>query len=416
MGRRADGEWTGMTEPAGTWPSGGQPGGGQPGGAEAAGPGRSGRGQPGKGRTQRKSAAGPRWARLCTIFGAVLLVLSGVTLGGFQVALARFEGAVPKEDLFGDEAAGTQQKVSDIKGPLNILLVGIDPRKPETPPLADSVMVVHVNEALDSAYVFSMPRDLLVDIPRFSKADYLGGRGKLNSAMANGSRVSGKNPSAAQGFELLAKTVSKVTGIERFDAGAIINFSGFVKIVDAMGGVTMYIDQNVKSEHRRPDGSHRTLRPGGGGYVGPQAEYKKGTHHLKGWQALDYVRQRYGLPKGDYDRQRHQRQFIQAMVDQALSKDVVTNPIKLGKVVDAAGQSLSFNGRGHKLVDFAFALRNLRADSIQMIQLPGGGVTENGKYQGEAFEPIADEFFGALKEGTVDAFVMAHPELLNKAT
>jgi anionic cell wall polymer biosynthesis LytR-Cps2A-Psr (LCP) family protein len=369
---------------------------------------------------RRRKSRVPTWARLCTIFGAVLVVLSGAVLVGFEAMLARYEGAVAEEDLFGDEAAGAAaaEKKSDIKGPLNILLVGIDPRQPETPPLADSIMVLHVTETLDSAYLFSMPRDLLVDIPRFPKAEYGGGTTKLNAAMAFGSRVPGKKlPDAAQGFELLSLTVSKVTGIKRFDAGGIINFGGFLKIVDAMGGVTMYIDQNVKSEHRRPDGTHRTLRPGGGGYLGPQAQYKKGTRHLNGWQALDYVRQRYpsnGVLDGDYGRQRHQQQFVRAMADQALSKDVVTNPIKMDSVLRAAGKSLIFSGRGHKLIDFGFALRNLRSDSIQMIKLPGGGVGTGSDYKGERFKPIAAEFFAALKDGTVDTFVISKPELRNK--
>ncbi|WP_422773413.1 LCP family protein [Plantactinospora sp. WMMC1484] len=377
----------------------------------------TGAGRPIREKRRRKSAV-PLWARLCAIFGAVLVVLSGGTLVGLETVLARFEGAVTEQDLFGDQAAGAAEKKSDIKGPLNILLVGIDPRKPETPPLADSIMVLHVNETLDDAYLFSMPRDLLVDIPRFSKADFPGDRTKLNAAMSYGSRVPGeKLPSAAQGFELLSMTVSKVTGIKRFDAGAIINFGGFLKIVDAMGGVTMYIDQNVKSEHRRPDGTHRTLKPGGGGYLGPQATYKKGTRHLEGWQALDYVRQRYpenGVTDGDYGRQRHQQQFVRAMADQALSKDVVTNPIKLDKVIRAAGESLIFSGRGNKLIDFGFALRNLRSNSIQMIKLPGGGVYNGDKYQGEQFQPIAQEFFDALQAGTVDSFVINNPKLLNK--
>ncbi|TWJ26212.1 LytR family transcriptional attenuator [Micromonospora endolithica] len=360
----------------------------------------------------------PRWARVCTVFGAVLTLLSGVVLIGAEVLMARYEGAVGKADLFGDQAAGAKERKSDIKGPLNILLVGIDPRKPETPPLADSVMVLHVPAGLDRAYLFSLPRDLYVQIPAFAKGGYGGGRNKLNAAMSLGSRKEGQNPDAAQGFELLAKTVQQETGIPRFDAGAIINFSGFVKIVDAMGGVTMNIEREVRSEHREPDGTHRELRPGGGGYLGPQAVYEKGRQHLKGWQALDYVRQRYeknGVPDGDYGRQRHQQQFVKAMVSQAFSADVVTNPIKLDKVLRAAGQSLIFSGRGNSVVDYGLALKGLRPDAIQMIKLPGGGVIENGEYLGERFEPAVDDFFTALKNEQLDAFLLEHPSFQNKA-
>ncbi|MEW2381811.1 LCP family protein [Micromonospora sp. NPDC047707] len=377
-------------------------------------------GKAGKGGGKPSVWAGvPRWARVCTVFGAVLMFLSGAVLVGTEALMARYEGAVGKADLFGDQAAGAKERKSDIKGPLNILLVGVDPRKPEQPPLADSVMVLHVPAGLDRAYLFSLPRDLYVDIPAFSQAGYNGGREKLNAAMSHGSRRQGQNPDAAQGFQLLSKTVEQVTGIERFDAGAIINFSGFIRIVDAMGGVTMNIERDVRSEHRRPDGTHRELRPGGGGYLGPQAEYKKGTQHLKGWQALDYVRQRYpknGVPDGDYGRQRHQQQFVKAMASQAFSADVVTNPIKLDKVLRAAGQSLVFNGRGHSVVDYGLALKNLRPNNIQMIKLPGGGIMENGKYLGERFEPAVQDFFTSLKNEQLDAFLLEHPKFQNKAS
>ena len=75
----------------------------------------------------------PRWARVCTAFGVVLMVLSGAVLVRHEVLLSRYEGAVGKGDLFGDQAAGAQQRKSNIKGPLNILLVGIDPRQPRDP-------------------------------------------------------------------------------------------------------------------------------------------------------------------------------------------------------------------------------------------------------------------------------------------
>ncbi|WP_018583783.1 LCP family protein [Salinispora arenicola] len=376
-------------------------------------------GKAGKGGKKRPSvwAGVPRWAQVCTVFGAVLMFVSGAALVGAEALMARYEGAVGKADLFGDQAAGASERTSDIKGPLSILLVGVDPRKPEQPPLADSIMVLHVPEGLDRAYLFSMPRDLYVDIPAFEKAGFPGGQDKLNAAMAYGSRQQGENPSSAQGFELLAKTVQSLTGIKRFDAGAIINFGGFVKIVDAMGGVTMDIEREVRSEHRRPDGTHRELRPGGGGYLGEQAVYPEGEQLLEGWQALDYVRQRYpanGVPDGDYGRQRHQQQFVKAMASQALSADVVTNPIKLDRVLRAAGESLAFNGRGHSVIDFGIALKDLRPGNIQMIKLPGGGITANGKYQGERFEPAVQDFFRALRDEQLDAFLLEHPDFQNK--
>ena len=373
----------------------------------------------GKPKTGRRS---PLWARLCAIFGCVLMVVSGGMLITSQVLVNRYAGAVQTKNLFGDPAAGsTKQPVSDIKGPLNILLVGIDPRDATTAPLSDSIIVVHIPKGLNQAYLFSIPRDLRVEIPPFAKTGFQGGTSKINAAMSYGSSVGNGKHDVAQGFDLLAKTVGKLTGINKFDAGAIINFNGFKDIVDAMGGVTMTIDQNVKSEHLQPNGKPRPRKascPVSGNcahpYEGPQASYKKGTYHLEGWQALDYVRQRYGLPRSDYDRQRHQQQFIKAMASQALSKNVVTNPVKLDKVLKAAGDALIFDGNGHTVVDWGLALKSLRADDMTLVKLPGESIINNGDYIGEALAPSAQEFFASVRNDSVQSFLIENPEFLQK--
>ena len=351
------------------------------------------------------------------------MILSGGALVGKQVLISRYAGAVTTQNLFGDPAVGAA-KVSDIKGPLNILLVGIDPRDDTTAPLSDSIIMAHIPAGMTEAYLFSIPRDLYVDIPAFEKTGFKGGRSKINAAMSYGSALGNGKHDAAQGFELLAKTVSQLTGIQKFDAGAIINFGGFKKIVDAMGGVTMTIDQNVVSEHLQPNGSPRPKlarcadnscdHP----YYGPQASYKKGTYHLEGWQALDYVRQRYGLPNSDYDRQRHQQQFVKAMAAQALSKNVVTNPAKLDKVLKAAGSALVFDGKGHNVVDWGFALKGIRSENMTLIKLPGSSLFEgegrSRRYKGEQLDATATDFFTAVAQDQIGNFLFVHPTYLNK--
>ena len=349
------------------------------------------------------------------------MVLSGGALVTSQVLVSRYANSVQTKDLFGNAASGSaKQPVSDIKGPLNILLVGIDPRNDTTAPLSDSIVVVHIPRGLKQAYLYSVPRDLRVEIPPFEKTHFKGGTSKINAAMSFGSSIGGGKHDVAQGFDLLAKTVGKLTGIDEFDAGAIINFNGFKDIVDAMGGVTMTIDQNVKSEHLQPGGKPRDRRPEcfrndcQHPYIGPQAQYKKGTYHLQGWQALDYVRQRYGLPRSDYDRQRHQQQFIKAMASQALSKNVVTNPVKLDKVLKAAGDALIFDGNGHSVVDWGLALKSLRSDDMTLVKLPGRSLITNGKYLGEDLEPSAQDFFASVQRDTISSFLIDHPDFLQK--
>ena len=99
------------------------------------------------------------------------------------------------------------------------------------------------------------------------------------------------------------------------------------------------------------------------------------------------------------------------MVGQAFSADVVTNPIKLDKVLRAAGQSLIFNGRGNSVVDFGIALKDIRPNTIEMIKLPGGGVGERQEVPGRAVPaggfrtsspPCSNE--------QLDPFLLEHPE------
>ncbi|MEV4638740.1 LCP family protein [Actinoplanes sp. NPDC049548] len=349
------------------------------------------------------------------------MVVSGGALITTKALVARYAGAVDNRDLFGNAAAGAPKRaVADIKGPLNILLVGIDPRDATSAPLSDSIIVVHIPKGLKQAYLFSIPRDLRVEIPPFAKTGFQGGTSKINAAMSYGSSIGNGKHDVAQGFDLLAKTVGKLTGIKRFDAGAIINFNGFKEIVDAMGGVTMTIDQNVKSEHLQPNGKPRPRRPECADnscahpYIGPQAEYKKGTYHLEGWQALDYCRQRYGLPRSDYDRQRHQRQFIKAMAEQALSKDLVTNPIKLDHVLRAAGDALIFDGNGHNVVDWGLALRGVSSNDMTLVKLPGKSLFSGRAYIGEGLDPSAEDFFASVNTDSIASFLVDNPSFIEK--
>ena len=370
-----------------------------------------------------------RSVRLYAIIGAAVVLLGGGAFVGVKLLTNRVNNAIPQADLFGSEtpspsagASGspagspTPQPGADIKGPLNILLVGIDTResKPGWIPHSDAVMILHVTKDLSKAYLTSLPRDLVVNIPAFAPARFGGQRTKLTHAMSFGSRVPGStraNP--AQGFQLVARAVSSYTGIARFDAGALVTFSAYRKLVDALGGIDMYIDQNVVSIHIAPNGKHRPPCAGcAHGYSGPQAQYRVGMQHLVGWQALDYSRQRY-IPGGDYARQRHHRQLIKAMIGKALQSDLLTNPVKFESVISALGATLVFDGRGRKPIEFAYALRNLRPESITLVGLPGGGAYSGGRYIGENLNGIQSSYFAALRGDRLDAFVRANPRLVN---
>jgi LCP family protein required for cell wall assembly len=350
-----------------------------------------------------------------SIGGAVVLVLlaTGAACSHSKKPARHPAGAAPTTA----SAAPTTPAPSpgaDIKGPLDLLILGVDTRVtiPDWEPHSDAIMLLHVEPDLKTAYLYSLPRDLLVKMPAFGKAGFGGGTFKLTEAMSRGSRVPGsKKTNVPQGYELLTRTLSNYTGVKTFQAGAILNFGGLDKLVDKLGGIDMTVDETVKSHHRKPDGSLRTLKAGGGDYTGPQAVYKPGKHHFVGWQAIDYARQRYGLPNGDYDRQRHQRQLVKAILAKALAQGL-TDPSKLQGVIAALGRSLVDVG-GRTPLEYAYALRDLSPSGITMVGLPGGGVGSGGSYRGEQLRSDGKAFLEAVAHDKVASFLTAHPKLVN---
>jgi anionic cell wall polymer biosynthesis LytR-Cps2A-Psr (LCP) family protein len=353
---------------------------------------------------------------------AIVLILTGA--GFLALRASRSPDAVPvaaptrsgQPVLTLAPAPTTAPAGSDLTGPLNVLLTGIDTRVtiPDWQPHADAVLLLHVPAGLERGYLFSLPRDLLVDVPAYPQANFGGGRMKLTESMSRGSRVAGTNRAdVRQGLGLLSRTVSQYTGIAEFDATAILTFSGLSRLTDALGGVSMRIDQKVVSQHIRPDGKHRAARPGGGGYVGPQMVYLPGTRRLVGWQAIDYARQRY-TAGGDYTRQRHQQQLIKALLAKAADAGLASDETKMRKVVEALGDTLTFDGRGRSPIAIAYALRELRPDDLTLVSLPGASVGSGGNYRGERLQQAGTDFLQALTAGRVADFVRTHPELITK--
>ena len=371
--------------------------------------------------------------RLYLIIGATAAVLltAGIVVA-VNVFTRRVDNAIPQANLFTPSGAPSTNAAptprpspgpepgSDIVGPLNILIVGVDTREDDVTwePKADAVMIMHVDKDLQTAYLTSLPRDQLVYIPAYGPSNFGGETSKLTHAMAFGSIVPGQvaaNP--VQGFPLLAQTVSRYTGIDHFDAGALITFTGMQHLVNALGGIDMYIDEQTVSIHLQPDASGR-IRCAScpNGVTGPAATYDAGTTmHLVGWEALDYARQRY-IPGGDYSRQRHQRQMIKAIMTKIISGGWVLTPSRVMDVIDALGQTLIVDGRGRKPTEFMYALRNLRPDKVTLVGLPGNAVYSGGSYLGEDLLPIEGPFFAAMKADTLPAFLDSNPSLLNAAT
>ena len=106
---------------------------------------------------------------------------------------------------------------------------------------SDTIIIVHIPATLDRAYLISIPRDLRVNIPPTPAADFGGALDKINASFQDGGQGAG-------GVQLLSETLTQLTGV-RFDGAAVVDFGGFDKIVQDLGGVHLCIDETVKSIH-----------------------------------------------------------------------------------------------------------------------------------------------------------------------
>ncbi|MYT03911.1 MULTISPECIES: LCP family protein, partial [Streptomyces] len=193
---------------------------------------------------------------------------------------------------------------------------------------ADVQMVVHISADRSNATVMSIPRDTMVDVPACKDSESgestSGYYGQINSALRYGP--------ACQ-----VATIHQLTGIP-IDHFVKLDFSGVVKMSDAVGGVSVCVDNNVYDTY-----SHLKL--------------SRGDHTLKGQAALEFVRSRHGFGDGsDLGRTVSQHIFLSAMIRKFKSAGTLTDPTAVYDLADAATKALTVDdglGSVKKLIGLA---------------------------------------------------------------
>jgi polyisoprenyl-teichoic acid--peptidoglycan teichoic acid transferase len=148
--------------------------------------------------------------------------------------------------------------------------------------------------------------------------------------------------------------------------------------------------------------------------------YPKGTcKDFPAWQALDYVRQRDLLANHDYDygRQRHQQQFLKAVFTKLFSAGTFTNPVRLGRVLDALGKAMTIDDGGIPPSDWVYAMRAVTPGTLVTVKTNGGQLNPQ-TINGISYEVLNDtsrQLISSLKRDTVDAFVREHPDWVSAA-
>ena len=142
-------------------------------------------------------------------------------------------------------------------------------------------------------------------------------------------------------------------------------------------------------------------------------QFNPGCQQMNGTQALDFARQRYDLPNGDYDRQRHQQQLLKAILDKIATDKLLTNPVKLDQVVRAVGSSLTMDTNGVAVEDLIFGLRDLRSDALVGIRVPAySEMVDDTSY--EMLDEEADDLFRSLASPHVEDWVRTNPKWVNQ--
>lgn len=371
----------------------------------------------------RRRPRDPLWARLLVIFGAVLMMGGGASAVLTRVAINQATSNITTANLIGGDAAARRPGGSTIKGPINILMVGIDVRPTggaDAGARSDTIVILHIPASHDQGYLVSIPRDWRVPIPPYPKTGFRGWTTKINAAFDEGYRGGGTElEKRGRGVDLLAQTINKQTGIT-FNGAAIIDFGGFEAVVHALGGVDMCVDQRAHSIHLAHDRNGRIVRvwfddkakrvrgipPGGEPLV-----HEKGCRRMSAQLALDYSRIRYGLKNTDYDRQRHQQQLIKAIAKKATSSGVLTDPGKLNRVISAAGKAFVLDTNNVPAQDFLFTLKGLAANDLVMVKT-NGGTYNSVKVDGQSFEALSPEslaMLSAIRDGTLADFLITRP-------
>ncbi|WP_062291627.1 LCP family protein [Demequina phytophila] len=273
------------------------------------------------------------------------------------------------DDLVGEETARPEKPTPadpDAGEPLNILLMGSDVRDGDNGTVGggadiggmrnDTTMLAHVSGDRTRIEVVSIPRDAQVEIPECTYRDgstIAGGYGDFNTAFSNG----GLNGNAAEAAACTIKTVELMSGV-RIDHYAVVDFTGFIDMVDALGGVPMCITERIVS-----DKAHLELE------AGPQV--------LDGETALAYARLRTAeegdVSGSDLQRITRQQQLLEQVAETVLSKNILTDVGELTRFLRAMAESLTMDKEladTSYLLGLAYSLRGLGTDDITFATVP----------------------------------------------
>jgi LCP family protein required for cell wall assembly len=231
-------------------------------------------------------------------------------------------------------------------------------------------MLLHLNQTRDEAYLISIPRTTMVDIPGH-------GEQRINAAYELG------------GPPLVVRTLERLTDT-RIDHVAMIDFQGFVNLTQDLEGVTV---------------RNRTAFSAGG------HAFPAGSITLSGDAALWYVRERDALPGGELDRAENQRNVLKAILAKGLSAEVVSDPFKFTNFLGNAAKRIQVDKSltNAELRATATSLR-MKPSDITVITAPLGKERKANGLRGYSVDQRQlAELSQAMRKDTMAEYVKKYP-------
>jgi LCP family protein required for cell wall assembly len=294
-----------------------------------------------------------KWKRMLLI----LLLLVFAAGGYYGYAFYDFFQTIQQPNVTGKGAAAKAPQIPVWSGTerVNILLMGVDRRelRPNEQPRSDSMIVVSIDPVHKRFDLFSILRDTYVNIPGY-------GRSRINAALGEG------------GPELAMQTVSDFTGLP-IDRYVITDFEGFKQLVDAVGGVELEVEKNM-----------RYRDPGDKGLY--DIDLKKGWQRLDGDKALQYVRFRHDATS-DYTRTERQRKFLTALAAEMKSG---TTLLQLPSILKRITPYVETNISSFDMLKLAALGLTLKTEDAGQYQLPPMGAFRESHRAGSVLIPDVD--------------------------
>ncbi|MEI7032487.1 LCP family protein [Streptomyces pratensis] len=323
--------------------------------------------------------------------GLSVLVLGAGGIG--HAVVSELETGIGRVDPFKD-----MKNRPRAGGGMNLLLVGTDGRDTITREerekyrlggepchCTDTIMLIHLSADKQRASVVSLPRDSYAEIPahtdRTTGEQHASHPVKLNAAYAEG------------GPTLTVRTVEHMTGV-KIDHYLEVDFTSFMKTVDAVGGVEICTALPMKDTYSGLD-------------------LPAGSHELDGGQALQYVRARHVDGGSDLGRMQRQQKFVAALIEQVTSSGVLLNPVKFQQVsASVLGSVRADKGFGTKqMLALGSAMRGFSPSSSEFASVPVGNPSFPVKGIGATVRwdaAKAKKLFRALRED--EPLAPAEPE------